>query len=376
VFHDGFLLRDGPFAHLSALLVALPLLAAPRPRSLILCGLLGGAAVLLKQTALPLALLAIGIAAAKGEKGRRARLAAAGLAALFLPLGLLFARNAAAGAPLFAFDTRGQVCLAWSCARGAGTTNAPSPLLGIILESAGGSTGSVVRQVAGSWQGDLAGFVGLELRKVATFFHRYEIADNANFEFFRDRLPVLGLLPVFACLLGPGLVGLGAASARRLLSVGEAALVWCAFLLPLGSCLIVSTTSRYRVAVAGPLSIGAGIGLTIVLSFAADRPGFRRAVPTLALAALVSCVPLLPAVVPTPRTTYSDAIVAATLAEARGSGADGAVEIGRYLREGTDDPYREVGIVAAQAWLAGQRDHARVDPSAVAPPEKRFRLPR
>ncbi len=377
VFHDGFLLRDGPFAHLSALLVALALMAeAPRPRSLVLLGLLGGATALLKQTGLPLALLAVAVVAAKGEKGRRTLLAATGVAALLLPLGCLFARNVAVGAPTFAFDTRGQVCLAWSCARGANGTNTPSPLLGTILSRAGGSTGSVVRQVAESWRGDLAGLAGLELRKAATFFHRYEIADNANFSFFRDRLPVLAFLPVFACLLGPGLVGLGSASANRLLSAGEAALVWGGFLFPFASCLLVSTTSRYRAAVAGPLAIGLGLGLAALLTLGADRAGLRRAAPAVALAVLVSLVPLLPPVVPTPRATYSDALVAATLAEARGSGEAGAIEIGRYLREGTDDPLRPVGILAVQAWLAGERAHAQVEAGSVAPPGKRFRLPR
>ena len=53
VFLDGFLYRDGPVAHVSALLLALPLLVGrePRVREGAALGLLAGAGALLKQTA-------------------------------------------------------------------------------------------------------------------------------------------------------------------------------------------------------------------------------------------------------------------------------------------------------------------------------------
>ncbi len=78
VFHDFFLYRDGPVAHLSTLLVALPLVMRGRTEeeekissngeegkgkrrgwAALSLGLLGGAATLMKQTVLPLALFSL-----------------------------------------------------------------------------------------------------------------------------------------------------------------------------------------------------------------------------------------------------------------------------------------------------------------------------
>ena len=93
VFHDFFLYRDGPVAHLSTRLVALPMVLGGGAAFGL--GLLGGAAVLMKQTVLPLALFSLYSLSKKSESpgGRgRGRSLLFGLLGLSLPLGVLAAR--------------------------------------------------------------------------------------------------------------------------------------------------------------------------------------------------------------------------------------------------------------------------------------------
>ena len=92
-------------------------------------GLLGGAAVLMKQTVLP---LAVGLSLFTFEEipRRRASAAAAslfGLLGLALPLGVLAARNVSAGVPPLTFDTRQAIGLAWGNGFGADATTNPPP---------------------------------------------------------------------------------------------------------------------------------------------------------------------------------------------------------------------------------------------------------
>ena len=130
VFHDFFLYRDGPVAHVSTLLVALPLIARGRSEekkekkeissneesgrwmrhagwSALLLGLLGVLAMLLKQTTAPLALASLYSLSKKSPVGGgRRRSLVFGLLGLAIPLGVLAARNISAGVPPLTFDTR------------------------------------------------------------------------------------------------------------------------------------------------------------------------------------------------------------------------------------------------------------------------------
>ena len=373
VFLDGFLLRDGPLVNLSALLLALPLLgpSTPRARGIVALGVLGGVSTLLKQTVLPLA-LAAGVVVVLREESRRRRLrsAVAFGVAFVLPLVPLVARNLAVGAPAFAFDTRPAVCFPWANARGADGSVVPSPLILKVLREARGSTIRAATLSLATWRDDPAGFVVLTGRKLASAFNGAEIPDNASYPFFRDRLRWLAVLPVFACLLGTGVVGLLLAARRRLFRRGEAALVTIAALVPLAACLLVSTTTRYRSAAAGPLALGSGLFLGLTAEALARRR-FAGAVVPASAATLLSLQTLLPSPVPCPKHRWSDALVAATLAESRFSPEAGAAEVRRYLEEGQDDPERGLGMIAMNRWLAGERT-ARVAAPGVAPVERRY----
>ena len=374
VFLDGFLYRDGPVAHVSALLLAVPLLAAhpPRARGGALLGLLAGLGALLKQTLLPLGLLSGAVLAARAEgRGARGRVAAGFAAGLLVALAPLVARNAAVGAPLLAFDTRPLVGLPWANARGADGSVDASPLLMDVLREAKGSTLRAGILSLATWRDDPSGFVLLLGRKLASAFNACEVPDNASFAFFRLHLPWLARLPVFPCLVGTGAAGLLLAARRRLFRSGEGLLAAAAALVPLAACLMVSTTTRYRSGAAAPLALGTA--LFVLLAFEAVRE--RRALPLVPWAALAAAL-VAHSLLPNPVRAYpwrwADTIVAATLAEARVSPEAGAAEVRRYREENRGDPGREAGLAAMNRWLAGNRELARIEPEGVAPPGRRF----
>lgn len=374
VFLDGFLYRDGPVAHLSALLLALPMLLdrSPRGRDGAGLGFLAGAGALLKQTLLPLGILSAVALALRAEDRRSRVRAVSGFAAgLLLALSPFLVRNFLVGAPLLAFDTRPLVGIPWANARGADGSVNTSPLIMEVLRGARGSTLRAAVLTLGTWRDDPLGLPALALRKLASAVNGAEVPDNASFEFFRDRLPWLARLPVFACLLGPGVAGLLLARQRGLLRKGEGILVAGAGLVPLGACLLVSTTTRYRGGAAAPLALGTAL-LGALLVEAVRQRRLRMLVPHLALSVILSAQTFLPSPVRAYPHRWADTIVAATLAEARISPEAGAAEIRRYLVERGDDPARQHGLVAMHRWLAGERAFTRVEPAGVAPPERRY----
>jgi len=382
VFHDGFLLRDGPVAHFSTLLLAWPLIARGRSSPFLL-GLLGGLAILLKQTVALLALASLyalsrfpppSSPSKKSPGGaERRRTLLFGALGLAIPLGILAARNTSAGVPPLTFDTRQTIGLVWGNARGAdATTNVP-PGMDEMLEEARGSTLRTARLVLESYRDAPLDLPRLFLKKFATFFNAFEVPDNANFYFFRDRLLLLRLLPVFPCLLGVGLVGLFAARTRGVLRREESLLAAVAILTPLAACLLVQTTSRYRAAMAGPLALGTG--LFLLLTFEEIRAHrMRNAFLLAATAGVLSLVPLLPSTIPAGRHRFSDAMIYATLLEGQGDLAGAAAEVRRYLEEGADDSSRDAGVASLRHWYeTGDRSGTNVAPEGLAPPERRLK---
>ena len=372
VFHDFFLYRDGPVAHLSTLLVALPLMLGGGAAFGL--GLLGGAAVLMKQTVLPLALVSLYSLSKKSPGGReRGRSLLLGLLGLAIPLGVLAVRNVAAGVPPLTFDTRQSIGLVWGNGFGADGTTNPPPHMKEILEEAGGSTAKTARLVLAGYREQPLELPKLFLKKLATFFNRFEVPDNANWYFFRDRLKILRMLPVFSCLLGAGLVGLFASLTRGVLRRDEFLLALVGILAPLAACLLVQTTSRYRAGAIGPLALGAGF--FFLFTFEEIRARRWRAVGLLAGAAgALSLVPLLPSTIYDAHHRFSDTLVYATLAEAERGPEAAAEEIRRYVEEGGDDRAYDTAVRAFRYWVrTGERAQALVEPSGVAPPERRLR---
>ncbi|MEO8055763.1 MAG: hypothetical protein ABI768_11440 [Acidobacteriota bacterium] len=373
VFHDFFLYRDGPVAHLSTLLVALPMVLGGG--AALGLGLLGGAAVLMKQTVLPLALFSLYSLSKKSESpgGAQRRVLLLGALGLAIPLGILAARNISAGVPPLTFDTRQAIGIVWGNGFGADATTNPPPGMKEILEEAGGSTSKTAKLVLAGYREQPLELPKLFLKKFATFFNRFEVPDNANFYFFRDRLKILKMLPVFPCLLGIGGVGICAALTRRVLRREEGILVLVGILAPLAACLLVQTTSRYRVGAIGPLALGAGLFLLFTLEEIQRRRW--RAVGLLAgTAAVLSLVSLLPSTIYDARHRFSDTLVYATLAEAERGPEAAAEEIRRYVEEGGDDRAYDTAVRAFRYWVrTGERAHALVEPSGMAPPGRRLR---
>jgi hypothetical protein len=392
VFHDSFLYRDGPVAHLSTLLLVAPFLgdrgkeknredreiSSKGIQKAFFVGLLGGLAMLLKQTVAPLALVSILLLSKKAPGGAlsrsfpRRRLLFAGLLGLAIPLAGLAARNMAVGVPPLTFDTRQAIGLAWGNGRGADATTTPPQTMKAIFDEAQGSTLKTAKLVLAGYRDAPLELPKLFLKKLATFFNRFEVPDNANFYFFRDRLKILFFLPLFGCVLGAGFVGLFAALTRGVLRKEEFALAIVAILTPLAACLLVQTTSRYRIGVAGPLAFGSGL-LVLITFEEIRRRGLRAAGLLAAAVGVVSFVPLLPSAIPDGKHRFSDTIVYATLVEARVSPEAAKAEIERYLREGEDDGMRQIGMRSAAYWLTGDRSNTRVAPEGIAPPDRRVR---
>jgi hypothetical protein len=307
--------------------------------------------------------------------GERRRSLVFGTLGLLIPVSFLCVRNITAGVPPLTFDTRQAIGLAWGNAAGADASTSSPASMGEILAEARGSTTRTLRLVLESYDDAPLDLPKLWLRKLATFFNEYEVPDNANFYFFRDRMGILRMLPVFSCLLGAGGIGLGAALTRRFLRKEEGLLALVAILTPLAACLLVQTTSRYRAAMAGPLALGTGLFLLFIIE-EIRRRRMRRAFLLAGAAGVLSLVPLLPSVIPAGRHRFADALVYATLVEAKVSPQAGAAEIDRYLAEGGDDRDRDAGVASARNWLAsGDRSNTGVAPEGVAPPGRRFSGP-
>jgi hypothetical protein len=296
-----------------------------------------------------------------------------GLLGLAIPLAVLAARNVSAGVPPLTFDTRQAIGIAWGNGFGADATTNPPPGMKEILEAAGGSTSKTAKLVLAGYKEQPLELPKLFLKKLATFFNRFEVPDNANWYFFRDRLKILRMLPVFPCLLGIGGVGICAALTRRVLRKDEFALALVGILTPLAACLLVQTTSRYRVGAIGPLALGSGLFFLVTLEEIQRRKW--RAVCLLAgTAGALSLVPLLPSTIYDARHRFSDTLVYATLAEAERGPEAAAEEIRRYVEEGGDDRAYGSAVRAFRYWVrTGGRAHALVEPSGVAPPGRRLR---
>ena len=202
----------GSLVNLSALLLALPLLSpsSPRTRSVAALGLLGGLTTLLKQTVLPLALAAGAVAVSRDERAGGSAFGRPPFSWRSSPWRSprSWRGTCSSELPPSAFDTRPVVCFPWANARGADGSVDPSPLLMKVLREARGSTLRAATLSLGTWKDDPAGLLVLLGRKLASAFNGAEIPDNASFTFFRKRLWWLGVLPVFACLLGTGVAGL------------------------------------------------------------------------------------------------------------------------------------------------------------------------
>ncbi|HQR47007.1 MAG TPA: hypothetical protein PK598_13475, partial [Thermoanaerobaculia bacterium] len=337
-------------------------------------GLRGGLGMLLRQTTAPLSMAALWGRTRRAPAGaRRRRVALLGAVGLALPLGALAARNVTAGVPPLTFDTRQAASVAWANARGADGTTAPPATMARILEEAGGSTSRTAWLVLASYADAPWELPRLLAVKAVTFFLSYEVPDNSSWDFFRGHFALLRLLPVFPCLLGFGVLGLLLAARRGLLPPGGGLLALVAFAVPLASCVLAVTTSRYRASAAPPLALGCALFLAWLAT--AWRAGERRTPLALCAAGVAAGVlsAAFPSPVPAPRHRWSDTIVAATLTEARVGPAAAIAEIERYRSAGRDDPRFETGLRALAAWEAGDRASARVAPPGVAPPEARYR---
>lgn len=185
------------------------------------------------------------------------------------------ARNAAVGAPLLAFSTRGPETVIHGNHRGADPGFLTLPASGAyreLMEAGHGSVPEALAAALGTWpeEGRIRWWAWHEARKPLAVMRDFEYANNVNFYFFRRATPGLGLLPTFGWIFGLAVVGSvllvrGARdrSAGLLLAVAAAGV--------LATMLLTMAAGRYRLPLAMLATIPAGVTLSALWEWAVGR---------------------------------------------------------------------------------------------------------
>lgn len=249
VYYELLLLRESAivFASLAVTWLAARALDRGRWHDDLLLGLALGASVLLKSSLLLMtAGVCLGFAVCYRAKpavlARSVGLVLAGVAIAVLPL---VARNIAVGVPAFSLASGGQ--LTFVTANEA--SNQPDQgnyintdvLARFLGDTDGGWRAALTTAFAGhSWNSYLA----LLWEKWSWAWHWYELPNNENFYFAREKLPILAWLPVTAWVISPlALVGL-VLGARRF---RETWLLYLLVALALAPLIMFYVIGRFRI---------------------------------------------------------------------------------------------------------------------------------
>lgn len=297
LFFEGELLSSA--LALLFLQVALWLLvrdeAPPTPVRAGLAGLAAALAALAQPNALLVGAALVGLAAwlaLRDAAGRRPAWRGAALALLaahLLLLGPVLVRNHAASGDWVLLSSNGGVnFFIGNNADADGTFHLPAgePLQndndGLLVSSTeaarralGGSAGPAA--VSGWWFGRGLAFwgarplaaVGLTARKLLYFLNGAELPNHYAIDFFRERVPILRVLPGFLLLMPLALWGLW-----RLLRDARARALWVAAAAYTASVIFFFVTDRYRLPVVAMLFPAAGVGAVDLAALARRRrPG-------------------------------------------------------------------------------------------------------
>jgi hypothetical protein len=294
LYYEMLLLRESclVFATLGLLYLTAVVRHRPTPGWLFLAGACFGAAMLLKSStalyflAAAPALVLAGRPAARTGLLRAAALAAGGALALAPAVG----RNLAVGAPPLTLASSGPLTFA-NC-NAADNPNQSgfyaSGRLHAILEDSGGHWLSVLRETLQTHDGVGSYLTGME-RRFLSLWHWYEMPDNSNFYYYRLQAPILWLPATFV-VLGPlGAVGValaclgrrgrgsppggpeGSAEATEALRSGNVRLAVVLVLICLVTPLLFGSSSRLRLPLEAALMPFAGLTLSSVTWWLAER---------------------------------------------------------------------------------------------------------
>lgn len=244
-------------------------------------GLVFAAAVLARETTLLFApFVLLWIVQCRGRT-RAAAAAAAFAGGAALGLAPLLARNVVVGVAPWALSTRALEGFVYGHAAGGAPVGLTlPPATRTILEQADGHLGAAIRLTLASWGGDWRGLAAHELAKLAAIGASFEAADNANWYYFAERLPLLGCSLGFAGVLALGLVGLVVGERRA-----DDRILRYFLLAALGGLMYATVVGRYRLVPAAVLLVYAGGAVSWILGqLAARRLGRATAAVAAALA--------------------------------------------------------------------------------------------
>jgi 4-amino-4-deoxy-L-arabinose transferase-like glycosyltransferase len=249
VYYEVLLLRESAIVAVSLIAVWLADRAfeRERPRDFVLLGAMLGAALLLKSSLLLLAVAVVaGIGVLYRTRARELLVAmgcvAAGAAIFVVPLAV---RNALVGVPALSLASAGPLTFVTSNEATSqpeeGNFINTAVLARFLGETDGGWRAAWSTAMSGHTPASLARLVW---RKWSLAWHWYELPNNEDFYYARERLPVLRWLPVTAWLISPlALVGLvlGVPNVRR------AWLLYALVVVALAPLVLFYVLGRFRV---------------------------------------------------------------------------------------------------------------------------------
>ena len=289
---DSMLLRASTISFSGILTVATFLWLRDRlsARRGLAAGLVLGAGILLKPTWVLLAVACPAILLLSGARRMWKRWLPALIGGIVLCLAPVIARNGAVGAPLLSLSTRGAETAFQANNRYADPgffQIAPPKLYADSMEKAQGSVFRSLAIAIATWpqSGPLRWWLSHEWRKLWCIFQDFEHANNTNFYYYRELMPLLHYFPTFGWMAGLALVGIVplaiySRDRRGAILLGAAALVLTA------GTLLSFAHGRYRVPLAVLLAVPAGGTLSLLISWARQGPIWRAGSALVVAAAL------------------------------------------------------------------------------------------
>jgi 4-amino-4-deoxy-L-arabinose transferase-like glycosyltransferase len=332
IFYQGALLRDWlpPLVEPLAILALLRARERERARDWLLAGAAFALALLIKETILVFAPLALAWVAREYRAAWRPLVTASALALLgfVLLLSPLVARNVLVGAPPFAVSNRvaAEAFIGANAADGIAVGVAHPASMKGIMERSGGRPFALLRETFRTYEGDWGAIMDRQFTKGRALLDPLEVENNLSFYYGLDISPVLGFCLRYGLLLPLGLavflLVLDAWPRHALLALHTAAAV--------AGLMVLGITDRYRLILVPGLCVYGGAGL-VRLWDALRARRIRRVAAYVALLAGVAAVQhwvVPPGLVSTGRP--QEYVVAARVYTSEGQLERASAEFDRY----------------------------------------------
>ncbi len=289
IFYDGVILRANLITFLNTLLVLLMLFSQERlsPARTLAIGFIYGLCILAKPSIIifvPGIMVWFWLIAKELGTGKKALLATGVMAiGTFIPLSVMFARNAALLIPAFSLTTKGTTeFISGNVPESPGIGWVIPDSAGEIVERSDGKMPRVILEVLKENREHPGAFIRQQFRKLGAFLNAYEFPNNVNIYVEKRYVPFMRLpWPGLSLALAFGLIGL-AFGLKRWREIFP--LYGYLFLYSIGT-VAFYILARFRMPVIPVLIVFAGAGVLIILETLLGRQ-WLRTILLLGLAAL------------------------------------------------------------------------------------------